>query len=102
MMKQFDKNSDGELDETEREAMRSAMGARFDNRGGGGGPRLSPEEALKRFDKNNDGTLDDQERATMRESLGQRGGRSGSPKPREQGSTSPQADDKPKAAPAGE
>src|SRR6185436_11497414 len=33
-MKQFDKNGDGDIDETEREGMRAAMAARF----GGGAP----------------------------------------------------------------
>jgi HlyD family secretion protein len=75
MLKQFDKNGDGELDETEREAMRAAMAARFGQGGpggGGGGPRMSREEMLKQFDKNGDGELDDNERAAMRESLGSR------------------------------
>lgn len=76
MMKQFDKNGDGELDEQEREAMRAAMAARG---GRGGGPRLSREEMLKRFDKNGDGELDESERAAMRESQGGRGGRSERP-----------------------
>jgi HlyD family secretion protein len=67
MLKQFDKDGDGELDESEREAMRSAMGARM------GQPRLSQEEMLKRFDKNGDGELDESERAAMREAFG--GGR---------------------------
>jgi hypothetical protein len=71
-MKQFDKNGDGELDEQEREAMRTAMAVRGGGRGGG--PRMSREEMLKRFDKNGDGELDDEERAAMRESQGRRGG----------------------------
>jgi len=45
MLKQYDKNGDGELDETEREAMRSAMRARFGDQGGapGGGQRPNRE-----------------------------------------------------------
>jgi HlyD family secretion protein len=72
MLKEFDKDGDGKLNETEREAMRVAMATRFASPGDGrgGGQRVSPEEMLKRFDKNGDGELDDQERAAMREALG--------------------------------
>ena len=69
MLKQFDKDGDGQLDDTEREAMRAAMTARF-GAGGPGGARLSREEALKRFDKNGDGELDETERAAMRAAMG--------------------------------
>jgi HlyD family secretion protein len=79
MLAQFDKNGDGKLDDTEREAMRSSMAARFSGGPGGGGtnsrPRMMPEELLTRFDKNGDGKLDDEERAAMRSSFG--GGRGG-------------------------
>jgi HlyD family secretion protein len=68
-MKQFDKNGDGQLDESEREAMRAAMAARFGGAGGRGGPGLDREEMLKRFDKNGDGVLDESERAAMREAF---------------------------------
>ncbi len=90
MVKQFDKNGDGKLDDAEREAMRSAMAARFG--GGPGGsrtnsrPRLSQEELVKRFDKNGDGKLDEEELAAMRESLGRgRGGSGKGPGRRESG-----------------
>ncbi len=74
LLKLFDKNGDGQLDEMERQAMRAAGQGRFPGRGQGG-PRIGPEEMLKRFDKNGDGQLDEQERAAMRESLGGRGER---------------------------
>ncbi len=70
LVKQFDKNGDGQLDDSEREAMRSAMVARFGGQGGPGGPRLSREEMLKRFDKNGDGEIDETERAAMRSAMG--------------------------------
>lgn len=81
-MKQFDKNGDGEIDESEREAMRSAMAARF---GGGapdgsGGPpsgMANREDMMKRFDKDGDGKLDDSEREAMRASMGGQGGPGG-------------------------
>lgn len=73
MLKQYDKDGDGELNEEEREAMRTAMQARF---GRSGGQRPNREEMLKRFDKNGDGELDEEERTAMRESFG--GGRGGS------------------------
>jgi hypothetical protein len=69
LMKQYDKNGDGELDESEREAMRTALTARFGGQGRGG-QRMDREEMLKRFDKNGDGELDESERAAMRESFG--------------------------------
>jgi HlyD family secretion protein len=71
MLKQFDKDGDGKLDDTEREAMRNATLARAEGGPGEEGnasrPRLSEEELLKRFDKNGNGKLDDDERAAMRE-----------------------------------
>ena len=71
MLKQFDKDGDGELNESEREAMRTAMAARFGSQGGpGSGQRMNREEMLKRFDKNGDGELDESERTAMREALG--------------------------------
>ena len=84
MLKQFDKDGDGKLDDTEREAMRTAMMVRFG--GGPGGvrtnarPRFSQEELLQRFDKNGNGKLDEDELAAMRESLGRgRGGQGKGP-----------------------
>jgi hypothetical protein len=77
-MKQFDKNGDGQIDETEREAIKTAMAARMGGQGGPGGG-FDREEMVKRFDKNGDGELDDEERTAMRASFGQRapGGRGG-------------------------
>jgi len=69
MLKEFDKDGDGELNESEREAMRTAMAARFGSQGRGG-QRMDREEMLKRFDKNGDGEIDDSERTAMREALG--------------------------------
>ncbi len=83
MLKQFDRNGDGQLDETEREAMRTAMAARFAQGGFGpggtnAGPgRLSREEMLRQFDKNGDGELDEEERAALRARFGGRGPRGG-------------------------
>ncbi|MCB9834346.1 MAG: EF-hand domain-containing protein, partial [Planctomycetes bacterium] len=88
MMKRFDKNGDGQLDEAEREAMRKEFGGR---RRGEGRPAGDDEEdgpapeerrgrraeMMKRFDKNGDGKLDEAEREAMRKELGERrrGGR---------------------------
>jgi HlyD family secretion protein len=83
MLKQFDRNGDGQLDETEREAMRTAVAARFAQGGFGpggtnAGPgRLSREEMLRQFDKNGDGELDEEERAALRARFGGRGPRGG-------------------------
>lgn len=70
MLKQFDKDGDGQLDEAEREALRTAMAARF-----GGGQRMNREEMMKRFDTDGDGQLSEEERAAMRQATG--GGRGG-------------------------
>lgn len=66
--KQYDKNGDGELDETEMEALRAEMAARFGGAGGlgGGGQRMNREEMIKQYDKNGDGELDETEREAMR------------------------------------
>jgi HlyD family secretion protein len=79
MLKQYDKNGDGQLDETEREAMQTAMRERFGGRGGGR-PRLSQQEMLKQYDKNGDGQLDETEREAMQTAMRERfGGRGGGP-----------------------
>jgi hypothetical protein len=85
MLKEFDKDGDGELNDTERESMRLAMQSRF---GGQGAPRGNREEMLKRFDKNGDGQLDEEERTAMREATGgdrQRGGGADRPQRRNRG-----------------
>ena len=50
VMAKYDKNSNGVLDDTEKEAIRSALGRDLD---------------LTRFDKNGDGKLDDAELAAI-------------------------------------
>lgn len=90
MIKKFDKNGDGKLDQDEMKAAREAMGDR--KPGGSGAPgggkpgeggRPSPEqmkEIMKKFDKNGDGKLDDAEKAAARESFAKmRGGAGGKP-----------------------
>ena len=52
----FDANGDGQLDETERQAMRAAHEARR-------------AEMVKKFDANHDGALDDAERETARKTF---------------------------------
>lgn len=70
MMKQFDKDGDGQLSESEREAMRTAMVAR-----GGGAPGGFDRQAMmKRFDANGDGQLDETERAAMRQAMSRQQG----------------------------
>jgi HlyD family secretion protein len=75
-------DSDGQLDETEREAMRTAMAARLPR--GASAKRhqrrsrtTSREEMLRQFDKNGDGELDEEERAALRARFGGRGPRGG-------------------------
>tara|TARA_B110000444_G_C18510929_1_gene442241 strand:+ start:92 stop:616 length:525 start_codon:yes stop_codon:yes gene_type:complete len=76
MMKQFDANGDGQLDQTEREAVRKHMESMRGDAGGRGeggqggrsgqGRRPNP---MAEFDANSDGKLDKSERAAMREGL---------------------------------
>lgn len=74
MIRRFDKNGDGELDDEERTAMRGQFG------GNGAGGGFNREEMIKRLDKNGDGTVDDEERAAAMREFGGRsrgGGESG-------------------------
>lgn len=90
MLKRFDKDGDGQLNDEERQAMREAMRTRF---GGGQGPGPGfgtnmggmgrrggalPEEILKQFDKDGDGKLNEEERqALMQEGMRRFGGGQG-------------------------
>ena len=62
VLKQFDKNGDGKLDESEKQAARAAM--------------------MKRFDKNGDGKIDEAERQAAREAFMKRRGGGGKGKGR--------------------
>jgi hypothetical protein len=66
MLKRFDTDDDGKLNEAERQAMHEAMPKRG---GGPGGPqhqRPGRGEAMKRFDTDGDGVLSEAEREAMR------------------------------------
>jgi hypothetical protein len=52
MLKRYDKNGDGKLDDEEKAAMKKDR-----------------EEQLKKYDKNGNGKLDDDEKAALREDL---------------------------------
>lgn len=60
ILKKFDKNGDGQLDETEKAAAREET------------KKKREEERLKKYDKNGDGKLDDAEKEAMREDLKKR------------------------------
>jgi len=83
MMKQFDKDGDGQLSEEEQQAARESMRQRFGGQGGpgaqGGPPGFDREAMMKEFDKDGDGQLSDEERQTMRDTLRQRFGGQGGP-----------------------
>ena len=68
MLKRFDSDGDGELNDEERRTMREAM---LSQPGGfpGGPPRFDREEMLKRFDADGDGQLSEEERKAMREAM---------------------------------
>lgn len=76
MMKQFDANGDGQLDQTEREAVRKHMestrgdtGGRGQGAQGGRGGQGRGPNPMAEFDADGDGKLNDSERAAMREGL---------------------------------
>lgn len=60
LLKEFDKNNDGKLDDTEREAAHTAMKARHE---------AKHKEMLAKYDANRDGKLDDAEREKMHDEL---------------------------------
>jgi hypothetical protein len=60
MIKEFDKDGDGQLSDEERTAMREAMRTRMEQ---------ARKAALEKYDANKDGQLDQDERAKMREDL---------------------------------
>lgn len=71
MIKRFDKNGNGRIDASEREAARAAMPGGLAGGPGGGGGR---EAMMKQFDKDGDGELSDEERQAMRAEMGRRFG----------------------------
>ncbi len=85
MLKQFDKDGDGELNDEERQAMRDQMRQRGGSRTNL--PAFDREAIMKQFDKDGDGDLNDEERQTMREEMQRRfGGQGpGQGRPRGQG-----------------
>ena len=78
MIKKFDKNGDGKLDDGEKAAARESF---MKMRGGAGAPGGKPGEGkpgeggpnreamIKKFDKNGDGKLDDGEKAAAKEAF---------------------------------
>jgi HlyD family secretion protein len=70
IIKQFDKDGDGQLNDDERQAMRAEM----QQRSGGQFPAFNREEMMKQFDKDGDGELNDEERQAMRAEMQQRFG----------------------------
>src|SRR3954468_18790816 len=64
--RQFDKNGDGKLDDSEREAAKAAYLAKkgAENKGGDGGAKMEQyrAEMLKKYDTNGDGKLDEEEK----------------------------------------
>ena len=69
MLKRFDKDGDGKLNDEEKAAAKEAMKNRA---GGAAGGRPNMEEAIKRFDKDGDGKLNDEEKAAARAAFQER------------------------------
>ena len=67
LLKRFDKNGDGKIDENEKADAKLEM--LKDGDGGRAGAGRLREQILKRFDKNKDGKLDENERAEALEAL---------------------------------
>src|SRR3954469_7691138 len=67
LLKRFDKNGDGKIDENEKAEAKIEM--LKEGEGGRAGAGKFREQLLKRFDKNNDGKLDETERAEAFEAL---------------------------------
>jgi HlyD family secretion protein len=79
LLRQYDRDGDGQLSEAEQTAMREAMRARFGQGGPGGGAGFDREAMMKEFDKDGDGQLSEEERSAMRETMRQRFGGQGGP-----------------------
>lgn len=94
VLKKFDKNGDGTLDDSEKAAAKAEFaknrpdaagaGKPGERKPGQGGPagRLDPEkmkELIKKFDKNGDGTLDGAEKEAAREEFMKLRGGAGKP-----------------------
>lgn len=60
VLKEFDKNNDGQLDDAERKAAHEAMKARHE---------AQHQQMLAKYDANRDGKLDDTERAKLHDEL---------------------------------
>ncbi len=85
MLKKYDKNGDGQLDETEKAA------AQEERR------KEREQERLKKYDKNGDGKLDETEKEAMREDLKKRAQEAGA---RRKGPGAPGAGTTPPTPPA--
>lgn len=83
LIKKFDKDGDGKLNDAEKGAAREEFMKLNGGRPGAGKPGEGPRAAefMKRFDKNGDGKLDDAERAAAREAFQGAGGKPGERKP---------------------
>jgi Ca2+-binding EF-hand superfamily protein len=69
LLKRYDKNGDGKIDEEEKAAAKLDMLKAGDEGAGGPNGGKLREQILKRFDKNHDGKLDEEERAQALEAL---------------------------------
>jgi Ca2+-binding EF-hand superfamily protein len=84
LLKQFDKDGDGQLNNEERAAAREQMEKMRRGQAGKGGADRIQEQALKRFDKDGDGKLNEEERAAAmkaREEFMKKNGKGGAGRP---------------------
>src|SRR5262249_40726685 len=74
LIKKYDKNGDGQLDEQEKEAAKKELQGKRGDAGAG-----NKRELLKKYDKNGDGKLDEQEREAAQKELGNNAAGKGKP-----------------------
>lgn len=72
VLKEFDKDGDGQLSDGEREAAMQAMRNRLRSTDQRTPPNATREDILKRFDTNSDGQIDEAERTAAREAVQRR------------------------------
>jgi Ca2+-binding EF-hand superfamily protein len=71
LIKKFDKDGDGKLNDQEKEAARASI-KRPGAAGAPGEGRPNMAELIKKFDKNGDGKLDDEEKAAAKKAFAER------------------------------
>jgi len=74
ILEKFDTNKDGQLDETEKAALKKAMAERRANGEGKGKSKKGDmrKKIMEKFDTNGDGQLDETEKAALKKAMAER------------------------------